>query len=534
MREHAIGFVVLRRFAFLLFCVHGLACADTTPTRTLVRFSASPELRVPEGALLRVVGYASGVRQYESGETLGMFDFEEGATLPVEAENDDASRRFTLFAELLSPTGTRISWARVRSGFEEDERREVRVEFQAECQDPSDRSPSLNYDPSVACGSHDTCASLDGATVCRSACLTPEPVDSGTEPSAPVACPPEDDIEVEELEHGTSGTCALVGGEAFCWSQMSAGSPLFRHASRVVTPDGRATLLEVDEEPEVVLDIAASESLTCIVLASGALRCAGEDAALLELAEPGGARCCQVELASFPPSTSVATGPDFVCTLAGGELFCSGHVPPHEDDDEAVFPARRYDRGETPRGWTKLYAAPGILAGIGPERLEVLTAPGNFDLSGVGLPSEAVADVTLNESGLCVVDVDGTLRCWGAHAPQNLGDGWRKIATPDGSRDDATRADEHRCGIRVDGTLWCWGASEFGMLGVEARGVVPFEERVQVGVDGDWVDVSVGERTSCGIREGGHVYCWGSNARRELAGDGPDTHVPQHVPVPGW
>ncbi|MFK7999986.1 MAG: RCC1 domain-containing protein [Polyangiales bacterium] len=522
---------MLRRFAFLLLCVHGLACADTTPTRTLVRFSTSPELRVPEGALLRVIGYASGVRQYESGETLGMFDFEEGVTLPVEPEEDDGARRFTVFAELLSPTGARISWARVRSGFEQDERREVRVEFQARCQDPSDRAPSLNYDPSVACGSHDTCAALDGAAACRSACLTPEPVDSGTEPSAPVACPPEDDIGVEELEHGTSGTCALAGGEAFCWSQMSAESPLFQHASRVVTPDGRATLLEADEEPEVVLDIAASEGLTCMLLAGGALRCAGEDSALQELSDPGGARCCQVELTSFPPSTAVETAGDFVCSLAGGELFCSGRVPPHDDDDDPVFPAQRYARGETPSGWTQLFAAPGMIAALGAERLELLTGPSDFDFAGVELPRQSVADVALSANGLCVVDVDGALRCWGAHTPQELGGGWRHIAIAERSS-EATG--EHRCGIRVDGTLWCWGASDFGMLGVEARGVVSFEERVQVGAESDWIDVSVGERASCGVREGGHVYCWGSNQRRELGADGPDTHVPQHVPVPRW
>ncbi|MFT5357835.1 MAG: alpha-tubulin suppressor-like RCC1 family protein [Polyangiales bacterium] len=145
-----------------------------------------------------------------------------------------------------------------------------------------------------------------------------------------------------------------------------------------------------------------------------------------------------------------------------------------------------------------------------------------------------MAQVAVSVDGLCVVDTDGGLRCWGDHEPQDLGSGWQQISMAGHSQDEATRVNEHRCAIRTDGTLWCWGESAYGMLGVEPREVVTFDERVQVGTDNDWTDVSVGERVSCGIREGGHVYCWGSNHQRQLGRDSPDTHVPQHVPVPGW
>lgn len=522
---------MLRRLAFLLLCTHALACADdTSPTRTLIRFSTAAELEVPEGALLRVVGYANGLRQHEEGETLGMFPFDEGVALPVEPEENESARRFTVFAELLSATGMRISWARVRSGFVQDERREIRVEFQAGCQDPSDPEPSPNYDPDAACGSHDTCAAVDGSVACRSACFTPEPADSeAILPSVPVVCPIEDDLPVERLEHGTSYTCALGGGEPFCWSQMGVDSPLFRQASRVMTPEGRTSFAPGAE----VVDITASAQVACAVLVDGTLRCGGEGDALPELAPD--AHCCQVEPAGFPLSRDVASGGSFICALAeGGELFCSGRVPPHETDDEVVSPARRYDRGVAPNGWTALFAAPGTLAGLGPERLELLTGPSAFDFTGVDLPVEEVALVALSADGLCIVDVEGRLRCWGDHDPLDLGDGWRQVAMAERSLDEATRVNEHRCGIRTDGTLWCWGESEYGMLGVEPRGVISFDERVQVGTNGDWTDVSVGERVSCGIREGGHVYCWGSNQERQLGRDSSDTPIPQRVPIPGW
>ncbi|MFT5359528.1 MAG: hypothetical protein ACI9KE_006771, partial [Polyangiales bacterium] len=432
MHKAAIGFRVLRPFTFLLLCSQALACADATPTRTLIRFSTAAELEAPEGALLRVVGYANGLRQHEAGESLGMFPFEEGIALPVEAENDDGTRRFTLFAELLSATGTRISWARIRSGFVQDERREVRIEFQAGCQAPSDREQqALNYDPDTACGSHDTCASGPSSVECRSACFAPEPIDSEDSlPSTPIACPVEDDIVVERLEHGWSYTCALAHGEALCWSQLGVGeSPLFRQASRVMTPDGRTSFTPDSDE---VVDIAASANLACMVLVNGGLRCGGDDSggALTLPAPTDSAHCCEVEPSGFPASARVEVSDAYICALTEtGELHCSGHVPPHDVTDEPVSPARRYDRGTTsPSGWTALFGGPTILAGLGSDRLELLTSPDGFDFSGVDLLSTAVAQVAVSVDGLCVVDTDGGLRCWGDHEPQDLGSGWQQIS----------------------------------------------------------------------------------------------------------
>lgn len=526
---------MIRRISLLIFLTQG--CGDTTPTRTLIRFFASPDLNVPSGALLHVVGYGDGARQHEEGEDLGMYNFTPGVTLPIEAEEDDGQRRFTLFAELLSATGTRLSWARVRSGFVQDARSEVRIEFQAGCMDPSDRELPANYDPNAACGSHDTCAALESEVTCRSACFAPEPVDDNeSAPSSPIPCPIEDDIFIDGVEHGASYACVLSGAEPFCWGQLGSSEtspPLFRQPSRVMTPGGRATFRPGIDD---VVDVAVASRVACMVFADGSLRCGGDHETLTSNAAPGGTRCCQTQPAGFPALIEVEVD-EYICGLGedseneASQLYCSGLVPPQPMGADPIYPARRYERGTPPSAWTSLFGGPSLLVGLGVERLEVLTQPARFDLTGVSISQSDVAHVAANEHGLCVAMVRGGVRCWGEDEPVDLGQQWRRIAM---SSHSETNAPEHRCAIREDGTLWCWGASDFGMLGIEPRGVVPFEERVQVGADSDWLDVSLGERVSCGVRSGGHLYCWGSNQNRELGRDSDDTFAPTRVPVPRW
>jgi alpha-tubulin suppressor-like RCC1 family protein len=70
----------------------------------------------------------------------------------------------------------------------------------------------------------------------------------------------------------------------------------------------------------------------------------------------------------------------------------------------------------------------------------------------------------------CAVSADGSLRCWGANASGQLGNG----ATLD--RDapvaaaltdvvGAGAAGTHTCARLGAGETWCWGANAFGQLG---------------------------------------------------------------------
>jgi hypothetical protein len=61
-----------------------LGC-DDTPTQTVIRFGASPDLVVPEGATISIEVWGDGVRQHEPGQLRGPFPFTPDIKLVVDA-----------------------------------------------------------------------------------------------------------------------------------------------------------------------------------------------------------------------------------------------------------------------------------------------------------------------------------------------------------------------------------------------------------------------------------------------------------------
>jgi alpha-tubulin suppressor-like RCC1 family protein len=90
------------------------------------------------------------------------------------------------------------------------------------------------------------------------------------------------------------------------------------------------------------------------------------------------------------------------------------------------------------------------------------------------------------------------------------------------------------CSVLETGALYCWGANEEGQLAQDdpftAEGVDRYSP-VQVGVDTDWTAVDVGQGHGCGIRAGGHLYCWGRNTKGE-SGLGEGSAGQNRSPIP--
>ena len=117
-----------RCIATALFAIVAVSgCGDTTSTQTVIRFSAASELDVPPGSTLSLEVWGEGRGQHQTGQSRGPTEFFDDIKLIVDARDNDASRRFTVFAELLDPAGDRLSWARVRTGFVSDQLSEVRI-----------------------------------------------------------------------------------------------------------------------------------------------------------------------------------------------------------------------------------------------------------------------------------------------------------------------------------------------------------------------------------------------------------------------
>ena len=85
---------------------------------------------------------------------------------------------------------------------------------------------------------------------------------------------------------------------------------------------------------------------------------------------------------------------------------------------------------------------------------------------------------------------------------------------------DAVFADYgYACGLRPGGDLWCWGSNAAGKLGDGTTQDRPSPVRVG---EGGWRGVALADWLTCGLKDGGALWCWGSH-------DAGLVHYP-HVP----
>jgi alpha-tubulin suppressor-like RCC1 family protein len=119
----------------------------------------------------------------------------------------------------------------------------------------------------------------------------------------------------------------------------------------------------------------------------------------------------------------------------------------------------------------------------------------------------------------CALLMDGSLYCWGQNEEGQLGqDEWppasgaRPIRV--GTNTDWTKitaGQGHMCGLRGAGALWCWGRNSWGELGLGDGAAGQVRVPTRIGTAGDWIDIDVGQDTSCGVRADGSLWCWGVN-----------------------
>ena len=140
------------------------------------------------------------------------------------------------------------------------------------------------------------------------------------------------------------------------------------------------------------------------------------------------------------------------------------------------------------------------------------------------------------EGHTCALTNDGNVSCWGANDLGQLGAGDRmasakpRAVTLPAAAIDLRTSFNHSCALLADASLWCWGANVEGQLGLGDR--YPGEDQpspVQVGSARDWVFVAAGQGHSCGIRSPGALYCWGRNTESQLGQGGAE---PQQIRTP--
>ena len=66
----------------------------------------------------------------------------------------------------------------------------------------------------------------------------------------------------------------------------------------------------------------------------------------------------------------------------------------------------------------------------------------------------------------------------------------------------------HRCGLTEAGAAYCWGSNEAGQLGGGRIGS-DFDEPGEVFGEHTWASLDAGDSSTCGVDNGGRLYCWG-------------------------
>ncbi len=146
--------------------------------------------------------------------------------------------------------------------------------------------------------------------------------------------------------------------------------------------------------------------------------------------------------------------------------------------------------------------------------------------------------ISANKSGsnVCGITKDGRGYCWGTQANGQFGNGvtagTSSSPTQISNLTDLVKISTYgstACALRGIGEIWCTGRDNVGQLG---NGLPLTNVNVYGQVPGfsDWIDVSVGLTSACGVRKNGEAWCWGSDSSYQL-GNGDVVTADQPSPV---
>jgi alpha-tubulin suppressor-like RCC1 family protein len=330
---------------------------------------------------------------------------------------------------------------------------------------------------------------------------------------------------------GGDHTCGIrAGGTLWCWGdntdgQLGLGSHISADLPRQVTSPARGGWASI---------IADYED-TCAIRTDATLWCWGFDGS----GDPPD-RPTQVTTPAPGGWTSITTGGGHTCAIrTDATLWCWGAnydgqlgLGNHSEPDlpqQVTTPARE--------GWASVTA--GVNHTCATRTDATLWCWGENDNGQLGTDSPGAPDlpqqvttparggwarVTAAGDDTCATRTGATLWCWGQNGERQLGIGNysdqalpRQVITPaaDGWA-SVTVGGDYACGIRADATLWCWGYNGDGELGLGNHTPHDRPRPVTTPVAGGWASVTADGASTCGIRTGGTLWCWGDNSDGQL------------------
>jgi len=149
--------------------------------------------------------------------------------------------------------------------------------------------------------------------------------------------------------------------------------------------------------------------------------------------------------------------------------------------------------------------------------------PVDVDLSALG--QATIKSISGGGGHFCLIDSTQALYCWGPNFFGNLGIGnytHAPVPTPVQGMSAVIKVisggDAQTCAIKADGTLWCWGSNAEKQLGVPSPSTSPVPIQVTGLPSGAVIDVITNYSGTCVLMADGEIWCWGNSS-----------HIPQHI-----
>jgi hypothetical protein len=293
------------------------------------------------------------------------------------------------------------------------------------------------------------------------------------------------------LSLSASGGCWLHHGRVWCWNgattELESGEV---HASAPASLEARAPQpaphLRAIALPVAALDAAGTLRFGCAVLASGAVRCWGDNT-WGQLGAASRALESELPLAvlGLDDATAIDVAPEHACAaLEDGSVACWGNNASGQCGHDREY-------------------APAVRELVRPERVE-----------GV----RGAHRVVVSASSSCALGASDTW-CWGELLRVNDGRGPATDRTraapiaPLGRARALTLGSECGCAITAEGKVACFALTMHGCPSPDVR--AGLEPRF------GWSDgrsLAVGDRGACVGRAGGSMACWLHPAREPLLG----------------
>lgn len=338
---------------------------------------------------------------------------------------------------------------------------------------------------------------------------------------------------------GNAFACATkMDGTRHCWGTNSFGQAADGTTASVVTPKA------CDMDTDWGTTIELGDTSGCAQKKTGALFCWG-DGSSGQTGLPGdeSPKLTPAQVGQETDWIALSSGFRFTCGVRqSGELLCwgantraaagMGFVADRVDpttvsadmDWERVDV--QLDNGCGIRTGGKLYCwGRNVYGHLGDGTTITRAAPEQIDAN------KLWTRVTLGRTHTCGIGTDGggvaVPYCWGWDANQELGNGTGvtnqstpMLVTPTMGNVspwlEIAAGLNHTCGVRQDKTLWCWGRNASGQLGDATTTTRPDPKQVISPDPFGWIDVYASGDFTCGLRDAGVLYCWGTNTVGQL------------------